>query len=97
MLLCYQKKIEMDETVAWELAKKRFEEIEGYTPDINNRTHELMVASLQEGILAGAKWQAEQMYSREEVIELINKISEELDFESATQKTIDNWIQQNLK
>jgi hypothetical protein len=63
---------EMDETVAWELAKKRFEEIEGYAPDINNRTHELMVASLQEGILAGAKWQAERMYSEEDMHNLMD-------------------------
>jgi hypothetical protein len=58
---------DMNETIAWELAKKRFEEIEGYAPDINNKTHELMVASLQEGILAGAKWQAERMYSEEDM------------------------------
>jgi len=58
-----EKSVEMNENIAWELAKKRFEEIAGYAPDINNRTHELMVASLQEGILAGAKWQAEQEYA----------------------------------
>lgn len=35
-------------------------------------------------------------WNREEVIKLINKISEEVDFESATQKTIDKWIEENL-
>ena len=35
-------------------------------------------------------------WTREEVVKLINKISEEVDFESATQKTIDKWIEENL-
>ena len=35
-------------------------------------------------------------WNREEVIEIINTISEKIDFESATQKTIDKWIEENL-
>jgi len=35
-------------------------------------------------------------WSRDEVVKIINKISEEIDFESATQETIDKWIEENL-
>ncbi len=35
-------------------------------------------------------------FTKEEVVKLINKISEEVDFETATQKTINTWIEQNL-
>jgi hypothetical protein len=61
---------DMNETIAWELAKKIFEEIEGYSPDINNRSHELMVSSLQKGILTGTQWQTKRMYSEKEAIEI---------------------------
>jgi hypothetical protein len=89
------EEIEMNETIAWELAKKRFEEIEGYAPDINNRTHELMVSSLQEGILAGAKWQAERMYSEE--VELINWLKESLSAKLFYSTDADDLIDQFKK
>jgi len=101
----FEEAAEMDETVAWELAKKRFEEIEGYAPDINNRTHELMVASLQEGILAGAKWQQEQdknKYSKEDM-ELAfiaggnSNITEDDGYGSRYLKYMDKWFEQFKK
>jgi hypothetical protein len=42
-----------DEYVAWNSAIKLFEEIEGYKPNINNRQHELIISSLQQGIIYG--------------------------------------------
>jgi len=68
-----EEDVEMDETIAWHLAKKRFAESLGHAPDINKKTHELIVSSLQEGILAGVKWQAEKMYSEEEVKHIISE------------------------
>ena len=68
-----EEDVEMDETIAWHLAKKRFAESFGHAPDINKKTHELIVSSLQEGILAGVKWQAEKMYSEEEVKHIISE------------------------
>jgi hypothetical protein len=87
---------EMNETIAWELAKERFEKIEGYAPDINNKNHVIIISSLQEGILTGAKWQAERMYSEEEVLELLWKREWSYEY-SMPFITVDEWFEQNKK
>jgi hypothetical protein len=43
--------------------------------------------------IRGAKWQAKQMYSREEVIELLKKAR----YTNFGSKSIDNWVKENLK
>jgi hypothetical protein len=46
----------------------------------------------------GAKWQAERMYSREQVIELFNKYVEDIENPISSKfKGFHEWIQQNLK
>ena len=55
------------------------------------------------GFIEGAKWQAERMYSREEVVELLHKVIKDCDSEellehySGDYSNLNNWIQQNLK
>jgi hypothetical protein len=105
------KATEMNETIAWDLAKNRFEEIEGYAPDINNRTHELMVSCLQEGIIEGANLQAKSMYSSEDLILLLNFVSKEYNIANGigwfhthesiedvpSKKVLDAWVKQLKK
>jgi hypothetical protein len=63
----------LNEETAWKLAITFFKESEGYEPDIlgGNEKHERAVGMLQVGMLEGANWQAERMYSEEEVIKLL--------------------------
>jgi hypothetical protein len=65
-----EEEVEMNEELSWDLAKESFKESEGREPDINDteRGELLVVSSLQEGILKGAKWQAERMYSEEDMM-----------------------------
>ena len=59
----------MTEELAWDLAINTFIEKMGCEPEIiqGNTNHEIMVACLQEGILLGAKYQSEKMYTKEDM------------------------------
>ena len=48
----------------------------------------------KEGIEVGAKWQAERMYSKEEVINLLNEFSRHLIFNKSSDLTINQWFEQ---
>ena len=52
-----EPKQETLEEAAWELAKQKFEEKCNYKPNLSNSQDLLVVSSIQEGILIGAKWQ----------------------------------------
>jgi hypothetical protein len=52
---------------------------------------------LRAAFIKGAKWQAERMYSREEVIELLNQYRQFTWKEGSTLTDLQHWIQQNLK
>jgi len=62
----------------------------------NNKTHELIVSSLQEGILTGAKCKPEKMYSEKDVLELLNKFSNR-DGNHEDEKRTKKWFEQNKK
>lgn len=56
---------------SYALAQKLFEDIYGYKPEIikGNQQHEIIVAALQKGMVYGSKYQAERMYSDEDIKE----------------------------
>jgi hypothetical protein len=58
---------------SYELAETLFKEIYNYEPEIIkfNQQHEMIVASLQKGIVYGAEYQAKRMFSNDEVNEII--------------------------
>ena len=59
------------EEAAWKLAKQKFEEKCNYKPNLANPQDLLVMSSIQEGILIGAKWQKEQnknLYSEEDLL-----------------------------
>lgn len=62
-----------EDSFSYELAKELFEQVQGFPPQIieGNINHELIVAALQKGIVAGAKYQEERMYSEKEVEKLL--------------------------
>ncbi len=67
------------EEVVWKLAKQKFEEKCNYKPNLANPQDLLVMSSIQEGILIGAKWQKEQnknLYSEEEVRQMFNRYNE---------------------
>ncbi len=67
------------EEVVWKLAKQKFEEKCNYKPNLANPQDLLVMSSIQEGILIGAKWQQEQnknLYSEEEVRKMFSRYNE---------------------
>ena len=65
------QKQETLEEAAWKLAKQKFEEKCNYKPNLANPQDLLVMSSIQEGILIGAKWQQEQnknLYSEEDLL-----------------------------
>ena len=62
-----------EDSNSWHLAKELFKEIYGEYPKTieGNQQHELIVATLQKGMVCGAKWQQEKSYSEEEVLDLL--------------------------
>ena len=59
------------EEAAWKLAKQKFEEKCNYKPNLANPQDLLVMSSIQEGILIGAKWQQKQdknLYSEEDLL-----------------------------
>ena len=65
------QKQETLEEAAWKLAKQKFEEKCNYKPNLANPQDLLVMSSIQEGILIGAKWQQKQdknLYSEEDLL-----------------------------
>jgi hypothetical protein len=88
-------KQETIEEAAWELAKQKFEEKCDYKPNLSNSQHLLVVSSIQEGILIGAKWQAEKMYSEEDLISFAHfYFKEEFNSTMQTSKSTDEILQE---
>jgi hypothetical protein len=58
---------------------------------------DLTIDNLKLAFINGAKWQAERMYSEEEVINLLNEFSRHLIFNKSSDLTINHWFEQFKK
>jgi hypothetical protein len=92
-----------EDSDSYELAKKLFEEIYGYKPQIieGNIQHEVKVAALQKGMVYGSKWHQKRMYSKEQLKEAFLQGQESIgrDEIEGFQKTqpFEEWFEQFKK
>jgi hypothetical protein len=75
------------------LTEQKQETVEEAAEDYYKQFENLPVVRFN-AFIAGAKWQAERMYSREEVIELLYKHTEDM-FKNKI--NLETWIKENLK
>ena len=93
-----EPKQETLEEAAWELAKQKFEEKCGYEPNLYNSQDLLVVSSIQEGILIGAKWQQERSYSEQEAFNMLMEFwKEERPGFKTNPVCVSNWFEQFKK
>lgn len=96
-----EPKQELEEET-WELANKLFKEKCEYEPNLSNSQDLLVVSSIQEGIIKGAKWQKERMYSEEDMKKAFiaggnSNITEDDGYGSRYLKYMDKWFEQYKK
>ena len=94
-----EPKQELEEET-WELAKKLFKEKCEYEPNLSNSQDLLVVSSIQEGIIKGAKWQQEQdknKYSEEEAFNLCREFAIFVQHNGPSYKKQQEWFEQYKK